>query len=189
MALVVEDGTGKSNANSFVDDAYFRAWAKVRGRADLIPQSGTEREPFLVLAADYIANEKRFTWRGVRKTAEQSMPWPRTGVVDADGLSWSSAAVPWRVMMAQCELAWLNMTGVDLQPALSRGGQIISETVGPISTTYANAAPAETEFPAAVGVLEPLLWRSKASKMIPYLTTEVTVSGFEGEFMPEDDGA
>lgn len=188
MALVIEDGTGKSTANSFVTDAEFVAWAKARGRYEGLPESGTERAPFIVLAADYLSNEKRFRWRGTRLLAEQALPWPRSGVVDRDGLSWASNVVPWRVKQAQCEAAYLSMTGTELQPALDRGGRVVSESVGPISTTYAQDAPPETEIPSVVGILEPLLYTASESRLkaLPYITDEVTIDGFEGEYVPED---
>jgi len=191
MALVVEDGTGKSDANSFVTDAEFVSWAKARGRYDTLPSSidsGGARAPYLVLAADYLANEKRFRWRGIRKTAAQALPWPRVGVADRDGLVWPDGTVPWRVKQGQCEAAYLSMTGSELQPSLDRGGRVVSESVGPISTTYAPDAPTETEIPSVVGILEPLLYTSTQSRLRaqPYITDEVIVPGYDGSYLPED---
>lgn len=187
MALIVETGTGSTTANSFVADTEFVTWAKARGYTTY-PESGAERAPFLVLAADYLANEKRFRWRGTRNTAAQALPWPRTGVVDRDGLSWASNAVPWRVKQAQCALAWLAMNGTELQPVLERGGRVASESIGPISVTYANDAPAEPEIIAALGIIEILIWSQAESRLrqIPTITDSVAVDGFEGEYAPEN---
>jgi hypothetical protein len=192
MALIVEDGTGVVGANSFVTDVEFQTWAKARGRYDTLPatiDSGTARAPYLVQGADYLCNEQRFWWRGTRTSAEQSLVWPRTGVVDRDGKVWPDNVVPWRIKTAQCVLGWLAMTGVDLQPALTRGGRVQSKSVGPISTTYFADAPPETIFAEAEGFLDPLLLTSgknRALRSMPYFSPVIAVDGFEGEYLPEN---
>lgn len=188
MALVVEDGTGLATANSFITDAEFTAWASARGRLEGLTQdSGSARAPSIVLAADYLCNEQRFQWRGKRTVPTQALVWPRTGATNRDGYDIASNVVPASVKQAQCSLAWLSMTGVDLQPVLPRGGRIQTKTIGPLSTTYFNDATAETVFAEAMGAIDPLLLgggKIMALRADATITDEVVVPGFNGEYTP-----
>jgi hypothetical protein len=185
MALVVEDGTGKADAVSFISDAEFVTWSTARNITSEDYGSQVGREPHIVSACDYLRNEAKFRYRGMRKTATQSLPYPRTGVVERGGLAVASNVVSWRLKEAQCRLAVLSITGTSLQPTLARGGRVVSRSVGPISLTYAADADPEAVFPFVMGVLEPLLFNAAGQAMtaLPYLTDLADVPGFvEGEF-------
>lgn len=196
MALTVETGTGSATANSFVTDAEFVAWLTARGRksaVQAVAPSGSTREPYLVLAFDYLRNEERFKYRGTRATATQAAPWPRVGAAERDGPVIPSDVIPWRLKDAQCAAAYqMASSGDALQPPLEAGGRIASETVGPISTSYFDSGPggavAETIYPEVAGLLSPLLWdvRTMPLRAVPYVTEPVTVVGFNNEFAPPD---
>jgi hypothetical protein len=64
------------------------------------------------------------------------MAWPRLEVVDGDGYVAAEDEVPAGVKAAACYLAGLAIMGTDLQPILSRGGRVASETVDVVSTSY-----------------------------------------------------
>ena len=190
--LIIEDGTAKNNANSFVADADFAAWAALRYPDTTLPAAAA-REPHLILAADYLRSERRYRWRGLRKTTTQTMPWPRTGAVERDGLAIASNVIPFRLKEAQYRLALLSLAGGNLDPTQPRGGQVLSKTVGPLSTTFAPEATPETIYSFVDGLLAPLL-RSRvddATMAAPTLTALADVRGFmPGEYDPtEDDGA
>lgn len=144
--IIVENGTMPEGANSYVDVAGCDAWHLQRNSATwpLAPNEGEDenkaaKEAALIKACDYLNGLK---WKGQRAAAGRVLAWPRKGVVDGDGYAVAADVVPDAVMQAQCYLAGLayGEDGVDLQPVLDRGGQIQSETVGPISTSYFEGA-------------------------------------------------
>lgn len=135
MAFVVEDGTAKADATSYVTveeaDGYFadRGMTGWTG-ADAVKQSA------LIKATDYI--EGRFGQRflGNKKTASQALAWPRTGAAD-----FSSTDIPVKLRRACCEYALRALTAA-LAPDLkvdASGLTVVAtkKKVGPIETEYA----------------------------------------------------
>lgn len=135
MAFVVEDGTAKADANSYVTiadaDSYFAdrgntAWTG----ADAVKQAA------LVKATDYI--EGRFGQRfiGSKKTTTQALAWPRTGAAD-----FADTAIPVGLRRACCEYA-VRALSAELAPDLkvdASGLTVVAtkKKVGPIETDYA----------------------------------------------------
>ncbi len=158
MALIVEIGTGSSTANSLASVADADAYHSARNNAAWAALLTSAKEAALVKASAYLCDETRFPWVGIKANGyNQRMPWPRSSAVECDGTVVPNNVVPWRVMDACCELAGVSSAGTDLNPALDRGGQVVSESVGAISVTYAQGAPAGTTFQAAYGLVAPLL--------------------------------
>lgn len=149
MALEVEDGTGKTNADSYVSLDEFRAWATGRGLDDAATEDDTTTEAAARKAFDKVNGAKR--WKSVPKVNEQSGEFPRIDLSDGMGRIWNT--VPTQVKTAQCEYMVLAMAGTDLNVVAERGGQVASEAVGPISTSYFQGAPPETFFEAAERLL------------------------------------
>lgn len=153
MAIVVEDGTGKADAVSYATIAAVAAYAAARG----LTFTGTDeqKEASAVLATDYI--DAMFTFIGNRNTATQALAWPRTDASDsAEGVEIPTNVVPAAVVRACCALAVEARAGTTLIANYDRGGMVKSETVGPISVTYMDGAPAETRF-GVTGLLKGLL--------------------------------
>lgn len=167
MAFTVEDGSGLANATALVAVATVDAfWADRGGNATWdaiadIPSGATEEEQkqaAIVKASDYVRSHPGYRWRGSKKTAAQRMPWPRTGAQERDGAeALPDDAVPWQVVDAVCVLAPRAAAGENLFPDLTRGGQIASQTVGPISTSYFKNAPVGKVLQAVDGLVAPLL--------------------------------
>lgn len=158
MPLIVETGAGLTTANTMASMSNANAYHSLRADNVWDEADYTAKEAALVKASAYLCDERRFPWVGTKAGGyNQRMPWPRTGAVETDGTVVPVDVVPWRVTDAVCALAGLVVAGADLQPALDRGGQIISESVGAISTTYAAGAPAGTYYQVAEGLIAPLL--------------------------------
>ncbi len=160
MSLVVEDGSGKSNADAYVslvecDDYHASmgntAWVVDNEDADNI----SARETAIRKATAFIDRKYNGRFRGRRQGASQALMWPRWNSIDADGFV--IEGVPDTVKYATCEAALRAFQGTDLMPDMERGGQVIQETIGPISTTYAAGAPAGTRFSIIEGLLAPCL--------------------------------
>lgn len=179
MPLIVEDGSGKVDAQTFVEASYVDAYAAARGNPLAWDTKAAEdKDVALVKAADYLRNEMRYQYRGTRKTADQCMPFPRTGVVEAGGLALTDGIIPWRIKDAQAALAIRFAADQDLQPDLDRGGKITSETVDVISVDYADDAPAETLLTEVEGYLRPLL-KTASREPVPYQATPTDPAVFE----------
>lgn len=143
MALEVEDGTGKANAESFVSVADATAYHAARGNAAWAALATDEvREQCLRKATDYMQQMYRSRWAGWRMTATQRLEWPRDGVIKSPGLPFPSYyannIVPEEVENACAELA-LKAATAALAPDLDRAKS--SVTVGPLSVTYDPASP------------------------------------------------
>lgn len=170
MALVVEDGTGLSGANAFVSVATVATYAAEIGNTAWAAAATDDKEAAIVRATAYLRNEARYKWRGTKQTYAQRLPWPRSGAVEHRGLAVPESTVPQRVIDACCELAIRELAtpGV-LQPDQARGGAIKSESVGAISVTYADSAPAETVVTVVQGILAPLLRCDGDDAGVPYI--------------------
>lgn len=151
MAITVEDGSGLSNAETYATVAALKAYCDGRGYS-YGSSSDTVLEQKLRIAADYINAKWRF--KGTRKVSSQAMEFPRTGCMDTSG--YEVTGVPARVANACCELAY-NAISESLFQNLDRGGKIASESVGPISVSYAADAPAEKLYAAAESFLKPYI--------------------------------
>jgi hypothetical protein len=161
MALVVEDGTGKADAESYISVAEYKAYADGRGYS-YSGLTDPQIEQKLRQGAQYVDTICRF--KGVRLVSTQALEFPRSGLIDWSG--YEVTGVPKRVKDAQAELTYKAQTE-SLYTDADRGGQIKSETVGPISVTYMDGAPATKLFTAAMNLLKPY-FRSKLDPGAPF---------------------
>lgn len=134
MALIVETGAGLSNAQTYATVTQLKAFAAARGLS--VPSAQSECEVLLVKAADAM---RGLAYKGDRVSRSQAMDFPRSGVC-IDGFSYASTEIPIEVVHGQCALA-IEAQTTDLLPtaAASAYGPVIQETVGPVSTTYAES--------------------------------------------------
>lgn len=150
MALVIEDGTGKADAQSYADADTLTAYATARGQT-LTAADDAAKEALLIQAMDYIEAQD---YKGYKYTDEQALQWPR-GDVNLYGYDVSHDHIPQLLTDALCEVA----IGVDggTNPLANEGRQTESETVGPISVTYASGSRNYTYLKAAETKLQRLL--------------------------------
>lgn len=150
MALVVEDGTGKSDAESYVSVADVDSYLQSVGKdGDWSNKTQTEKEQALRLGSRYLDFKFRNQWRGFRTHRDQSLAWPRAFVQDEDGFSVDSDVVPSEIKNAAAELAERSLSQA-LLPDNSDGSRVTQEsvTVGPIkeSKTYSGGTDSTPEF-------------------------------------------
>lgn len=138
MTLVIEDGTGIANANSYVNDATYVAYAAARGRT--IGSDATAREIELILAMDYIES-KRAQLKGVKTDFEQALQWPRHSVW-IDDFQISSTSIPDELKNAQMEAA-ISANTLDLVPS-GTTQDIQSEQVDVLKVSYFQGGSWET---------------------------------------------
>lgn len=154
MSLVTEDGTGKSDAESFCSVAFADTYFINRGITSWDALDNIDdKEPALRKATEHMINEYRSRWQGARLTEDQALDWPRVGVV-VDSWTVDSDEVPEIVARACAELA-LKAISDDLQPDLEQG--VLMEKVGPIEVEYDKTSPQATRYKQIAAMLAPFL--------------------------------
>lgn len=151
MALIVENGTGLLDADAYISVAEFKTWCSNRG------YRWEEAEDFQIdasvrLATGWIDTYNRY--KGSRLKTEQTLEFPRAGLSDWSGHT--ITGVPHRVKQACAELAYKGLSDT-LYKDLERGGKVLSESVGPISVTYASDAPTGKVWQFALNLLQPYI--------------------------------
>nr|BDD47042.1 hypothetical protein 12 [bacterium] len=159
VQFVVEDGTSKSDATSYISVADMKQYWDDMGY-DYSLLSDSQIQTLLnkcTQALDGIFFDK---WQGYRSTGTQALQWPRADVLTPDGYDVNSSSIPTALKNALCELAYIKNSGVDIQPTDKRQGQLGSETVkvGPITRTWSfKEYRAHPNFPAVEDALKPLI--------------------------------
>lgn len=116
MAFQVEDGTGLTDSNAYIAEVFFDDFHTDRGR-DLVPFTTTQKENAIVRASDYI--EKRFgrKFRGVRRSKNQAMEWPRLDAFDNDDFMLNEVdLIPRQLEKATAEYAYQALLDGELAP-------------------------------------------------------------------------
>ena len=121
MALVIENGQGLSNAESYVDVDYVDAYFLKRGLTQWA--SLTNREQLIIRAMDYIENN--YTYQGAKLVSTQSLQFPR--------LINGETVYPIALKNAVCELA-LKSNEEDLLADTDK--TTIREKVGTLEVEY-----------------------------------------------------
>lgn len=102
--IIVEDGTGKTDANSYASEAELTTYAADRG----ITITGTNNQ-LLILAMDYIESQN---FKGTKNTKAQALQWPRYGVY-IDNYHVDNDEIPVLLKEAQMEAALSIDASVD----------------------------------------------------------------------------
>lgn len=162
MALEVEDGTGKSNADSYcslADAATYHTNYEQQDAWDAL--SDEAKEAAIRKATRYI--DAHYSFYGIKQTAEQALEWPRFGATRS-GWTINENTVPSQVRDATAQLA-LDTQENDLAAASAPQGAVVSETVDVLSVTYAAGASGTVRFRAADQLLSGLT-RSRSAMPI-----------------------
>lgn len=164
MALVVEDGTGKVNAESYAAVADFQTFFNNRG-VDIAALEDLEIEQLLRKATDYLQGYYRGSWKGVRNTITQALDWPRYNVTLEDvpgGWAQYPAMLPNNVIPNEiknaCSLLAYKAQSVDLAPDIDRVTK--SEKIDVLEVVYDTSRPAFVMYRDVAMLLAPYLGSS-----------------------------
>lgn len=157
--LVVEDGTGLSDANVYSSmeesDEYHEsvghtAWAEGADSPD------TLRIQAKIRGAAYIDRKYASQWPGVRLNGrEQSMAWPRSNAYDVYGEEIDDASVPREVITAAHEAEWREFLDPgSLSPDVIAAQQVIEERVGSIAVRYSDTTALSASIPSITAIDE-----------------------------------
>jgi hypothetical protein len=150
MALIAENGTGVTGAESYATIAALDAWWAARSHKPYAAtwaalgtpaKEGSAREAAAYLDARYGAR-----YRGARKTSTQGLLWPRVGPDDEDGTptavvgadGFDLADLPPQLLAAMAEVAVRAATS-DLAPDIGAEGLVKTHKLGDASVTFQDA--------------------------------------------------
>lgn len=152
--LIVEDGTGMPNAESYASVATADAYHARRPGANAWAALSTDqKESALIQATDYLQATYSTRWKGIRLTVDQALDWPRSAVV-VDRVTLAYDQVPAQVVRATCELALRSLT----QPLTAdESAQVKSEKIGSLEVVYADGARQQTRWVLVEQLLSPLI--------------------------------
>lgn len=168
MTLIVENGTGLSNAESYASvadaDAYLAAYGVP---ATWAAADDAAKEIALRKATRYLDAVYAHDWPGCVKNPDQALAWPRYGAERQDGVCLDSASVPTAVKQATSYMA-ARATEEDIYPDTTKTG-IAAESfkAGPVekSVEYIGEKSVFKQYSVVEGLLE--LIAGADSCMIP----------------------
>ena len=163
MALITEDGTGLSTAESYISVADADSYHLARGNTTWTGTTALKEEA-LRRATAYIDGRYGARFTGTRRLArEQALMWPRSNATDAEGWVIENDEIPVEIERATAEAALRELVDPgSLSPdvAISTSGSIIREKVGPLEVEYSDPAAVDRTRPVLQildDILAPLL--------------------------------
>jgi len=135
MALIVEDGTGLANADSYLSEADCDTY-NTKYVISTAWSGGTtaNKEKALRLATQFLDAMYQLRWKGSKINDVMSLDWPRNSVYDRDCFWIASDAVPQAVKNATAEMAIDIITNGEPMPNQENSGMISEKEVrvGPL---------------------------------------------------------
>ena len=145
MAIIVEDGTGLSTAETYVSVADALVYHVAMGNTAWAAATTAAQEIALRRGTQYIDNRYRF--RGEQLVSDQALEHPRVGYERGNRVeAWPVAALK----RACCEVS-LRALADTLYEDVSTD-QVTEETVGPITIKYASKG-GQTRYPVVDALL------------------------------------
>lgn len=169
MAIIVENGQGLANANSYASVADADTYHSDRGNDIWEDLTELQKEQSLIRATDYMEAVYRLRWKGYRHSETQALSFPRDELQREDFTylnQWSyypNDEVPKEVKNACIELA-LKASTQELNPDLTQG--VIMEKVDVIQIEYDKYSPQSPRFSAIDNMLQPFFTGSSNSHKV-----------------------
>ena len=138
--FVVEDGTGKSDANALITVEFLDQHFLDQG-TDLSGTDAADKQAAIVRATRYMCNS--MDWAGWKTygrnhtSGAQGICFPRQGVEDKEGHAIDNDVVPIEVQKACAVLSNYEINNVGaLQPTYIPHDRVAEEQVGPLKVKY-----------------------------------------------------
>lgn len=160
MAFTLEDGSGLSDSNAYIDEAFFTTFHA--DRAVDATFTSAEIQAHIIRASDYV--DKRFgrRFRGERIKSQQSMEWPRVNAITDDGYHFSGVPEQLKRAIAEYTLISLNLDR-NLAPMPAPDFPIQDPETGEVTNVSEGRITAKTE---KVGPIEESTEYSDGSQRI-----------------------
>lgn len=157
VTLIVEDGTGRSDANAAISLETFKTYCDDRGK-DYSAYSDTLLNQAIIRASAFLVNA--FVWAGNKvNRRDQKMAFPRYGVQDREGWFLTLDEIPHEYTDACCELTFAEaVTPGTLTPSVIPSDQVRVEQIGPIRVEYASLFNSPEDARPVLTIVQDLLW-------------------------------
>jgi hypothetical protein len=166
MSLIVENGQGLINAESYISVADADSYHLNRGNASWAALTESVKEQLLRKGTDYIEQVYRLRFLGYRHTELQALSFPRDEVPRKDFTFlnqysfYDNDVVPVEVKQACASLA-LKTLNSDLSPDIARITK--REKIGSLEVEYDETKPAYVKYRSIDNLLAPFLTSSSGS--------------------------
>lgn len=165
MSLIVEDGSGMADAESYTSVTEAGIYHANFGNTAWAALTVAQQEAALRNATQYMLATYRTRWLGLRASIVQALDWPRIGVILQDTASYfvdlrlsytvQANIVHPLVVNACAVMALKAATQGDLMPDLDQ--RTTMEKVGPMQINYDRFSPQARRFRSVDMLLNPLL--------------------------------
>jgi len=145
MALIVEDGTGLSTAESYIStadaDTYIAAYKGADATWDAATTSA--KEIAARQATQYL--DGAYNWKGEIYSSGQALDWPRNYIYNDRGLM--EVGIPTKLEQATAEIMFLIVGGTSISINIDKAKQTKREKVDVIEVEYESGASNQPSFP------------------------------------------
>ena len=137
--MIVEDGTGLTDANSYVSVEFADDYFSARGVSEWVDLETEVKEQSLIKATDFIDNV--YQWYGKKEFDNQALRFPRVSIRDYEGAE--IKGIPLCLKQSVCDAAMIISNGTELFQTKNENGDVVSETITTLSFTYAKNESSE----------------------------------------------
>lgn len=137
--MIVENGTGLSDADSYVSIEFADDYFSARGVSAWADLETEVKEQSLIKATDFI--DSIYQWNGKKEFENQALRFPRLNIRDYEGSE--IKGIPNCLKQAVCDAASLVSNGTELFQTKNENGDVVSETITTLSFTYSKSDKSE----------------------------------------------
>jgi len=160
ITLVVENGMGLPDANSYCDLDFAIEYCTMKGYTDWLKLSENQQKIFIIRGTEFVDNF--YTWKGIRHRQSQSMAFPRDDIYDDD--RYPVDGIPDKLKKACIEAAFLNASSSanTLFSTKDENGKVKKQKVDTLEVEYFNAeqsglSAADVDYKTIYDILNKLL--------------------------------
>lgn len=156
--LIVEDGSGISDSNSYCDLDFALEYCVNHGYTSWVDMTEDEQKVYLIKGTSFVDNF--YEWKGYKRTSVQSLEFPRNGLIDNNRTE--ILGIPNNLKKAVIEAAFINYSSeVDnLFVSRDENGAIKRQKVDELEVEYfgeSEVTETEAEYKTTYQVLNKLL--------------------------------
>lgn len=166
MALIVEDGTGLPNSESYISVANAEIYMVANKLSTVLTAwtaaSEANKEVAARQATDYL--DGKYRWRGSTEKPQagsgdtQALDWPRIGVTDEQGVEYDG--LPQQLIDATAEMMFLVIDGTTISVNVDRGKRVKRQKADVLEREFEPGAAQQPSFPVVNRLISELVWPS-----------------------------
>ena len=171
----IEDGTGKSNATTYVTLAEADQHLENTGRKTGLWSGNSAKQTAINAAFVYMFARWSDQWHGIATYEDEAGDWPRRDAVKRTGFVFGSSEIPAEVKNAQIEYAYIHLAqgGLILYPEYDDSNRAVTgktDKVGPLSEArqFSDRSKPETfrKYPVADNLIKNLVTGGSETELL-----------------------